>query len=650
MARRARSSMILHPAARPPRVVMLLVAVAAALVAFAVAPVGASALPAYVHGAAQACAACHHAEPPSFQTCSDCHADPQVPNQVCKNCHPGKTTTGATCWSCHTPGQDMPAPTDENCVACHGSTPHLGANSACTSCHSTSPTPHHDDIDQKAPTCTDCHQHEGKQSHDGQPCTACHGTDTHPSFPVVPAACNTCHPAERFNGVGACTTCHSGNQAFNGQIDNDIHDATLPDAPISASSCTSCHPGKQKHAGGSAGCLDCHPDATPFHHGTATSPGFKDCVSCHGQKPQHGSGLPCTDCHAGAQHQSDPPQPTATVCLKCHSSATFGPARCYDCHRPPIYHVQHAVGGCSSCHGGGRAKHAGKVSCTRCHTNINSGHHTGRVRRPTCTTSGCHLQQRHRGVVACTSCHGRRAMHDATPLNLPANPWMVCNRCHTFTAAAIAAGVPACSVCHDTTQHRASYSVAPCQSCHVAKKLHADVVPCRLCHFSPGPGHHRVGAVGRRNCSECHVDAEIHASATVEGAAFTCGTCHEGSVHGVVGLPKKDTCLTCHDDATRHTDDLDCIECHWPAAHAATPDANHFGGFEEMRLVLPGGAATVSTSTTTTVPGATTTTSVPAQPGRDDFARTGAELGLMAALSALLVGAGLALRRRQLTD
>ena len=104
MARRARSSMILHPAARPPRVVMLLVAVAAALVAFAVAPVGASALPAYVHGAAQACAACHHAEPPSFQTCSDCHADPQVPNQVCKNCHPGKTTTGATCWSCHTPG------------------------------------------------------------------------------------------------------------------------------------------------------------------------------------------------------------------------------------------------------------------------------------------------------------------------------------------------------------------------------------------------------------------------------------------------------------------------------------------------------------------------------------------------------------------
>jgi hypothetical protein len=108
--------------------------------------------------------------------------------------------------------------------------------------------------------------------------------------------------------------------------------------------------------------------------------------------------------------------------------------------------------------------------------------------------------------------------------------------------------------------------------------------------------------------------------------------------------------LTCHDDATRHTDDLDCIECHWPAAHAATPDANHFGGFEEMPLVLPVGATAVSTSTTTTLSGATTTTTAPAQPGRDHFARTGAELGLMAALSALLVGAGWALRRRRSAD
>lgn len=649
MGPRSRFRMTLRPAVRPSRRLLLLVAVAAVLVAFAVVPVGASALPAFVHGAAQACAACHHAEPPSFQKCSDCHPDPQVPNQKCRNCHPGKTTTGAACWSCHAPGQQMPAPTDTNCAACHGTAPHLGASSVCTSCHSTSPTPHHDDIDQRAPACTECHQHEAKQSHDGQPCTACHGTDTHPSFPVVPAACNTCHPAERFNGVGSCTTCHAGG-AFNGQVDNDIHDTTIPDAPISATSCTACHPGKQKHAGGNVACLDCHPDATPFHHGTATSPGFKDCASCHGDKPQHGSGHPCADCHPGAQHQSDPPRPTAAVCLTCHAGSRFGSARCFDCHKPPIYHAAHQVGGCSSCHGSGRAKHAGKVSCTKCHTNIDSGHHLNKVRRPSCTTAGCHLQQRHRGTVACTSCHGRKAMHDSTPLNLPADRWTVCNRCHTFATAARAAGVPACSQCHDTAQHSASYSVATCQSCHADKKLHAGKVACRLCHFSPGAGHHKVGTVGRRACSECHVDAEIHASATAAGAAFTCGTCHDGSVHGVVELPKKDRCLTCHVDATTHADGIECTDCHWPAAHAAAPDANRFGGFVKMRLVLPEESAVASNGTSTTLPGATTTTTAPGQPGRDTFAGTGAELAFMAAISALLMGTGLALRRRRSTD
>lgn len=643
---------------RVTRTALLLFAALALFMGFAVLPTDASAQPTFIHGAAQSCDACHHAEPPSFQDCADCHPDPLLPNGRCTTCHPGKTTTGATCWSCHTPGQQMPAPTDANCRLCHTSTPHLGANTACTSCHSTSPTPHHDDVDQKAPTCTDCHQHQAQQSHDGQPCTACHGTDTHPSIPVVPAACNACHPAQRFNGVGVCTTCHAGAEAFNGQIDNDIHDTTIPDAPISSRSCTSCHPGKEKHAGGSVACLDCHPDATAFHHGTATSPGFKQCVSCHGQKPQHGSGLPCTDCHPGAQHQSNPPRPTATVCLKCHASTTFGSARCFDCHKPPVFHAAHQVGGCSSCHGGGRAKHAGKVACTKCHTNIKSGHHLTKVRRPTCNTSGCHLQQRHQGTVACTRCHGRKAIHDSTPLNLPTDRWTVCNQCHTFATAARAAGVPACSQCHDTAQHNSSYSVAPCESCHAEKKLHAGTVACRLCHSAPGPGHHRVGTVNKPACSLCHVDAAIHASATTKGAAFTCGTCHEGSVHGVVEMPTKDRCLTCHPEATRHADVNQCIDCHWPAAHAGAPDANRFGGFAKMRLVLPavgagtpnGGGTPGGTSSTS---GSSTTTTNPAQPGRDhfaDFPVTGAELGLAAALAALLVGAGLGLRRRRHAD
>ncbi len=586
----------------------------------------ASALPAYIHGAAQSCEACHHSVPPSFQPCSTCHESASVPNQKCIKCHPGKTTAGATCWSCHTPGQQMPPPTTAACVGCHGEEPHLGANTGpCTGCHSTSPTPHHDAVGQQAPTCTTCHQHADKKSHNGFDCTACHSATTHPSLPQVPAACNACHPAGTFNGKGDCTACHAGTTPYDGQTDNDIHDNTIPDAPISAQSCTSCHPGKQKHAGQIA-CRSCHTDATAFHHGTAASPGFKECVSCHGQKPQHGSGLPCTACHAGAQHQAEPPRPASTVCNICHAAATFGSDGCYRCHKPPIYHGPHAVGGCSSCHGTSRASHAGRVACTTCHRNIFSGHHTGRVTARTCTSSGCHVQQKHVGRVWCTSCHGSRAMHDRTPLNLPANKWMVCDRCHTFADQALAAGVAACNTCHDATYHSATYRVQPCSQCHADKKPHAGTVACKSCHYSPGPGHHKVGAVVTRKCSECHAGAAIHASGTTEGASFTCGTCHEGSVHGVVEMPKPERCQECHQKASKHADGLPCLQCHWPAVHAAVPKGGTFGSRAPMPIETP----------TTTTPGSEA----------DSFAPTGSDLFLVAAAAGLLLLAGWAVRRR----
>jgi hypothetical protein len=609
---------------RPGVAVLVLVMAFVALTAL-LAPPPASASPGYVHGSAQSCEACHHASPPSFAPCLDCHASASTPNGACTACHPGKTTAGQTCWACHPPGAQMPPPTDANCAACHGTDPHLGSSPACTSCHGTNPTPHHDDIDQEPPTsCTSCHQHVDQQTHDGQACTACHSTDTHPSYPAVPAACNVCHPTGTFGQLD-CLACHSG-LPYNGVVDNDIHDETIPDAPISGKSCTSCHPGKQKHAGG-IGCPDCHDQADAFHHGQASSPGYPECSDCHGQKSQHGQGLACEECHVGAQHQSSPATPPPSVCNKCHPSSTFGSKNCYRCHTPPIYHVTPKVGSCSSCHGGGRSYHAGKVRCGTCHPNVASGHHLGTVTALSCTARGCHTKQKHVGRVWCTNCHGR-AQHDRTPLNLPADTWSVCQRCHTFTSQALAAGVPACSECHDSTQHRADYRVDPCTDCH-DKKRHQEVVDCELCHINRGAGHHRVGKVGVRACSDCHVGVEVHASGTGTPLAIECATCHPGSIHGLLGRATTATCKGCHEDAQLHADGFQCTDCHWPAVHVAVPDPGEYGGRGALPLNLPQGS---------------TEAAAQIEP-REEFSPTGADLALIAGAAVTLLGLGLLLRR-----
>ncbi|MHB0979988.1 MAG: hypothetical protein ACYC5Q_07980 [Thermoleophilia bacterium] len=608
---------------------LAVLAIAAAVVlALALAP-EAQAKPAFAHGAAQSCTDCHHAD--SFRPCSECHADVATPNSKCITCHPGRTTKGESCGQCHQPGAPQPPATDAGCQTCHGAAPHLGANPACTTCHSTTPTPHHDSVDQVAPqTCTGCHQHAEAPSHSGQACTICHATDVHPNIPETPAVCNACHAAETFNGRGACTACHAGTAAFGGRTDNDIHDDTLPDSPISATSCTSCHEGRRKHAG-SVACRTCHTAATAFHHGTAASPGFPTCASCHGQKPQHGPGLDCSACHEQAQHEADPPTPSAANCLRCHDAATRGARDCLACHRTPVYHASHAVGGCSSCHGSKRALHARLLQCRECHTNSDRGHHLTSVFRPRCTNKGCHVTlEKHRGTVECTACHGSAAMHDRTPKNLPADTWSVCDRCHTFTKAALAAGVPACSECHDTAQHAADYRVKNCSECH-DKTRHADKVECRSCHTSLGEGHHKAGRVAARECSECHIDKAIHASGTQTGASFTCGTCHDGSVHGVLSRPAPSFCGTCHEKAADHAGGNACTECHWPAAHAARPNAAEYGTYIHVAVKLPADAVAAAETP---------------EDQRPIFTGTGFYWleALVAGLT--LLGAGIVLRRR----
>jgi len=549
----------------------VLVVAASALVILGAAP--AQALPEWIHDGATTCEVCHHPQPPSFQKCAPCHPDASLPNAKCTQCHAGKLTNGnRSCWSCHAPGVPQPSSTDPNCQACHGPMPHLGAqlfpDPGCTTCHGTNPTPHHDGKEHLLPdACTDCHQQE---PHDGNPCSACHRTDIHPHRPEVPAACNLCHTAATFS-TGDCRACHAGTQPFAGQTDNDIHDATLPDAPISAKSCRSCHPQMQKHAG-TVACLECHFQATPFHHGMAADPGYKTCTDCHADKPQHGNGLPCRDCHPEAHHQVDPPTPPAAVCNLCHQPHTFGTRDCYRCHTLPIYHQLHGPGSCGSCHPG-RQNHAGRFGCLDCHPNAARGHHIGQVSIPGCRGSNCHSQQPHLGRVSCGRCHPDAA-HRARPLSaMPANRWATCTPCHRF-----ASGVKQpCSECHDAAHHRTDYRAPACQTCHTGKAKHAGTVDCCSCHVNIAPGHHDRGTVDHRGCGDCHKGVEAHASGTAGGIRHDCATCHSGNVHGPMGMPGPDRCLDCHQQADAHAQGTGCTLCHWPAVHRATPVAAAFG-------------------------------------------------------------------------
>jgi hypothetical protein len=173
------------------------------------------------------------------------------------------------------------------------------------------------------------------------------------------------------------------------------------------------------------------------------------------------------------------------------------------------------------------------------------------------------------------------------------------------------------------------------------------VVACTSCHTNIPGGHHKSGTVGAKDCSACHVGLQVHASATALGAGFTCATCHQGSIHGFFDTPGRELCLSCHLGAERHASSLDCIDCHWPATHAARPDANKEGGFVRPPVVLPiepSTTTTTATSTTTTTGGAggeTTTTT------RPDLTYTGIALRGLPVLGLVLLGVGVVLWLRE---
>jgi hypothetical protein len=251
-------------------------------------------------------------------------------------------------------------------------------------------------------TCTACHN--GFQSYPGRTCWSCHypGQDTSTLSTPSSACSQGCHLYKPVAKAYIIPYTHGANPHLGSNAGClDCH-ATSPDPfdpgasphhsgqTTGFSDCTACHTGYQEHAGKVA-CTSCHPTAAAFHLYTASSPGFKNCRTCHARK------------HAGRSV----PQ---SKCAACHKGTGSGPAKvaqhaggvsktyvCGTCHNKKLHArgLSSAITSCRSCHGGkfhAAQKSPGRSVCLRCHT----------------------AARRHANGFGCALCH-KRAIHATRP-------------------------------------------------------------------------------------------------------------------------------------------------------------------------------------------------------------------------------------------
>ena len=251
-----------------------------------------------------------------------CHDSGTPTDATCTSCHAGFVSVpDNTCWSCHYPGQDTSS------LASPGS--------ACSqACHL------YDPVDK------------------GYTTAFTHGTDPH------------------LGSTPECLDCHATSSGIDDPGQSPHHTAEEQ-----FGQCTICHGGFQKHAG-KVSCTACHASAAAFHEYQASTPGYKNCSSCHAKK-HAGKRVPqnkCATCHKGtgsggaakAQHASKPTK--KSVCSACHTKALHAKKRgsgitsCRTCHKGKFHAAQKKPGSsvCTGCHGRARL-HANGYVCALCH-------------------------------------------------------------------------------------------------------------------------------------------------------------------------------------------------------------------------------------------------------------------------------------------
>ena len=502
---------------------------------------------------------------------SGCHQDGANPangtNAACVSCHTGYTTVnGKKCWDCHQPGNAPAVACSGSChlfklsgedfsyptVFSHGDSPHLGASGygkACADCHQGGA--HHDGSVTAEPSCAQCHDGTLAKSP-----PASHNDGNH-------VQCESCHDGMTIPAGGDCAACHVDNAGSGAPQITFTNDLTCGDAschakvknhagtPIADAPCTTCHTAHYEALGT---CTKCHASPETFHHGTTTAIPLAQCGRCHdggiaGIPPAHQVySTDCATCHTGMQKPSG-------ECSSCHvGNPTSGATQitysndltCADpgCHAKVKNHegTPIAQAACTACHE--PPHYASLGTCTKCHPDPESFHHTTAEAIPLTQCATCHDG----GIAAPPSGHTTYGTNCVSCHNGMDHPSGDCAACHVGNPSS---GAP--QITYSNT-----YSCADA-ACHAKVKNHQGTpiasAPCTTCHTAH---YEDLGT-----CGTCHEDAESFHHATAEAIPLAqCVRCHNGdiaqapSAHGEYGSD----CASCHDGMNRPA--ADCAACH----------------------------------------------------------------------------------------
>ncbi|RMG30395.1 MAG: cytochrome C [Gammaproteobacteria bacterium] len=464
--------------------------------------------------------------------------------QQCKKCHRAfrKRRQSDLCLKCHDKvaadirghrgwhGRDRAAAVRE-CRTCHAD--HLGRKAKIVSLDRS--TFDHDETDfplhgaHQSVACEHCHERGKKYREAPHACKACHAEDSphgrafdtacrrchtettwhrvrfdhgKTDFPLegkhARAACNACHPDNRFPKIPTrCVSCHRIDDAHAGQYGTrcgKCHDARSwkkarfdhgkTDFPLRGAhrrvTCEACHTPQRKRLKIDTACVSCH-RKEDIHLGAYG----KRCARCHDERGWSR--------HRAFDHDGKTKFPLRgahrkVACALCHKGKLTEAARRGDCH---------------ACHGADDV-HQGKLGrqCGRCHNP--RGWHQDVVFEHDLTAfpliglhavapcEACHGDAGYGHTPEqCADCHGGDDFHEG---HLPKD----CDHCHTPN------GWRLWRFDHDTqTDFKldGAHADLACGDCHKTRfRKRTSPRPCDACHRSDDVHEGRFG----RDCAKCH--------------------------------------------------------------------------------------------------------------------------------------------------
>ena len=397
------------------------------------------------------------------------------------------------CWYCHRAGRAAAPATNEGCTSVTASVPHLGASlgSAPAAPPVTRPTPRLITTPwyQTQPqACTDC-QH-GRSTHDrrtARPATP--PTSTPPSRRCpVPATPATPRDVQRTGGLPRLPRRHPAPSPA-----RPTTTSTTPRCPTRPSARRAAPPATRASRSTRDGRLhQCHTRRTPSTTAPRPARASSPALDCHGQKKQHGAGLPCLQCHPNAMHLAKPAHPRLPRCATfCHAPAGVGDRRLL---RVP-YRCRSTTG---------RRRCPPVPVATR-----GSSSHAGQSRLPDLPPKPARFHHGGTQPTASSRASAATARRSSTARVSPAPAAMrrPCTKRPPIPTARAAAGSATAPDQFGTALLSGAtpqpiYHVPPacrCSRCHPASSSTRAEVDCRQCHTNIPSGHH-IGRVGIPSC------------------------------------------------------------------------------------------------------------------------------------------------------